>query len=91
MASAGSGSVAAGGGRWEVVRKGRRPAGGPGNRRALGEANAGRTLALAGKSSGVTRVRWARCVVCCVGPVIGSVASDGVWLIPCGALGRGLS
>ncbi|XP_061206242.1 transmembrane protein 214 isoform X1 [Neopsephotus bourkii] len=47
MAAAGSGSVAAGGGRWEVVRKGRRSSGGPGNRRALGEANAGRTLPLA--------------------------------------------
>ncbi|KAM6323566.1 transmembrane protein 214 [Aegotheles albertisi] len=41
-------TAAAGGGRWEVVRKGRRPAGGPGSsrRRTLGEANAGRALPL---------------------------------------------
>ncbi|KAM6432732.1 transmembrane protein 214 [Rhynochetos jubatus] len=44
MAAAGAGPA---GGRWEVVRKGRRPAGGPGGRRALGEANAGRGLSLA--------------------------------------------
>ncbi|XP_064364213.1 transmembrane protein 214 isoform X2 [Dromaius novaehollandiae] len=44
---AAAGPASAGGGRWEVVRKGRRPAGGPGSRRALGEANAGRALPLA--------------------------------------------
>ncbi|XP_054035802.1 transmembrane protein 214 [Dryobates pubescens] len=44
---AGPGPVSAGGGRWEVVRKGRRTAGGTGSRRALGEANAGRVLSLA--------------------------------------------
>ncbi|XP_075000825.1 transmembrane protein 214 [Calonectris borealis] len=47
MAAAGAGPAAAGGGRWELVRKGRRPTGGPGSRRALGEANAGRALPLA--------------------------------------------
>ncbi|KAM6123308.1 LOW QUALITY PROTEIN: transmembrane protein 214 [Pterocles gutturalis] len=47
MAAAGPGPASAGGGRWELVRKGRRPAGGPGSRRALGEANAGRGLSLA--------------------------------------------
>ncbi|KAM6083509.1 transmembrane protein 214 [Chlamydotis macqueenii] len=48
MAAAGRGPASAGGGgRWEVVRKGRRPAGGPGSRRALGEANAGRALPAA--------------------------------------------
>ncbi|XP_074676541.1 transmembrane protein 214 isoform X1 [Strix aluco] len=46
MAAAGPGAASAGG-RWEVVRKGRRPAGGSGSRRALGEANAGRALPLA--------------------------------------------
>ncbi|NXP74280.1 T214B protein, partial [Ramphastos sulfuratus] len=35
MAAVGTGPVSAGGGRWEVVRKGRRTAGGPGSRRAL--------------------------------------------------------
>ncbi|XP_067150611.1 transmembrane protein 214 isoform X1 [Apteryx mantelli] len=44
---AAAGPASAGGGRWEVVRKGRRPAGGAGSRRALGEANAGRALPLA--------------------------------------------
>uniref|UniRef100_A0A8C3U3Z8 Transmembrane protein 214 n=1 Tax=Catharus ustulatus TaxID=91951 RepID=A0A8C3U3Z8_CATUS len=40
-------TAGAGAGRWEVVRKGRRgPAGGTGNRRALGEANGGRALPL---------------------------------------------
>eukprot|EP00075_Anas_platyrhynchos_P022064 XP_027311317.1 transmembrane protein 214 isoform X1 [Anas platyrhynchos] len=39
--------AAAGGGRWEVVRRGRRPAGGSGGRRAAGEANAGRVPAPA--------------------------------------------
>ncbi|NWW98604.1 TM214 protein, partial [Caloenas nicobarica] len=43
MAAAAPGPVSGGGGgRWEVVRKGRRPAGSTGSRRALGEANAGR-------------------------------------------------
>ncbi|XP_075271309.1 transmembrane protein 214 [Opisthocomus hoazin] len=45
-AAAGPGPASAGG-RWELVRKGRRPAGGPGSRRALGEANAGRALPAA--------------------------------------------
>ncbi|XP_065691524.2 transmembrane protein 214 isoform X2 [Patagioenas fasciata] len=40
--AAAPGALSGGGGRWEVVRKGRRPAGGTGSRRALGEANAGR-------------------------------------------------
>lgn len=52
MAAARPGPASAGGGRWEVVRKGRRPAGGPGSRRALGEANAGRALPLAGECLG---------------------------------------
>ncbi|XP_071598418.1 transmembrane protein 214 isoform X2 [Heliangelus exortis] len=39
-------AAAPAGGRWEVVRKGRRAPGGTGSRRALGEANAGRTLPL---------------------------------------------
>uniref|UniRef100_A0A8C3U408 Transmembrane protein 214 n=1 Tax=Catharus ustulatus TaxID=91951 RepID=A0A8C3U408_CATUS len=47
MAAAGAATAGAGAGRWEVVRKGRRgPAGGTGNRRALGEANGGRALPL---------------------------------------------
>ncbi|NXN97344.1 TM214 protein, partial [Rhinopomastus cyanomelas] len=41
---AAAGPAAGGPGRWEVVRKGRRPTGGAGSRRALGEANAGRAL-----------------------------------------------
>ncbi|XP_061845737.1 transmembrane protein 214 isoform X2 [Colius striatus] len=47
MAAARPGPASAGGGRWEVVRKGRRPTGGTGSRRALGEANAGRALPVA--------------------------------------------
>ncbi|XP_042659137.1 transmembrane protein 214 [Tyto alba] len=40
------------GGRWELVRKGRRPTSGPGSRRALGEANAGRALPLSAPAAG---------------------------------------
>ncbi|XP_074942434.1 transmembrane protein 214 [Phalacrocorax aristotelis] len=46
-AAAAAGPAPAGSGRWEVVRKGRRPAGGHGGRRALGEANGGRALPVA--------------------------------------------
>uniref|UniRef100_A0A8C3GH43 Transmembrane protein 214 n=1 Tax=Cairina moschata TaxID=8855 RepID=A0A8C3GH43_CAIMO len=53
--------AAAGGGRWEVVRRGRRPAGGSGGRRAAGEANAGRVPAPArecGAAAGGAGRRW---------------------------------
>ncbi|KAM8810021.1 transmembrane protein 214 [Eudromia elegans] len=46
MAAAAAAAASAGGGRWELVRKGRRPAGGAGSRRALREANAARALPL---------------------------------------------
>ncbi|XP_053919829.1 transmembrane protein 214 [Cuculus canorus] len=48
MAAAAPAGGSGGTGRWEVVRKGRRPPGGSSARRALGEANGGRALPAAG-------------------------------------------